>query len=315
MATVLDESGQDTRHACRLVQDTLRSRAAQTTTLARPAVLNATRKQLKSILKQAILQVLSGLGPQGSRIELTEGDAFWKALVPAWKHLMSHSSGKPQVQPEHLMTTAERIAQEHLGLSLIKLQFELSGLWKPLIKSLGKLCQKDRDQSGTKALMVAIHRLGDLLAHYRFREKAFQESYQRLMDDLRNIANRANTDRFTELAEKILSLVDSFLHQEIGVSLPQQTRNVMWDILLGPYLERQQQSVNPILFQPFLSPERLENEEEYLHVSTRTHILFTKHGPHVLVSGSQIFYTEAGKPDNRSKMTASLWIHPDTHNW
>jgi hypothetical protein len=315
VATVLAESGQDTRQACRMLQDTIRSRAAQTTALPGSAVLNATRKQLKSVLKQAILQGLSGLEPQGSRFELTEGDAFWKALVPAWKHLMSRSSGKPQVQPEQLMTTAVRIAQEHLGLSLIKLQFELSGLWKPLIKSLGKLCQKDRNQSGAKALMVAIHRLGDLLAHYRFREKAFQESYQRLMDDLRNIANRADTDRFTELAERLLRVVDCFFQQEMGVALPPQARNAMWDVLLEPYLERQQQSVNPILFQPFLPPERLENEEEYLHVSTRTHILFTQHGPHVLVSGSQVFYVEVGKPDNRSKMTASLWRQPDTHNW
>lgn len=89
---------------------------------------------------------------------------------------------------------------------------------------------------------------------------------------------------------------------------PQSAHDTIRAILWEPYLARRKRAVNPIVFQPFLLPERLSGEKEPLDVVSRTHILFTRNGPHVLVAGGQVFYAKAGKPDNRSKMTASFWL-------
>lgn len=302
VATVLPEAGHEARDAARLVQDTLRGAASQTR-LPGTVVLSATHGRLKSTLKQAVLQGLTGLGPQGARGDLGQADDFWKALVPAWEQRLAE---KPRAGD--LTAAARRLAEQHLGVSLDTLQAERPARWKPVAKSLEKGVQKARQGKDPFALCGAVQCLGDFLALCRFQETAFQERYRRFMQGLTNMLDPAETLTHQDLYDRLSRRTERFFQQALNASLPDKARDALHGLLQEPYLARQHRVSNPIVFQPFLLPERLSGEEEPLDVVSRTHILFTRNGPRVLVAGGQVFYAQAGKPDNRSKMTASFWL-------
>jgi hypothetical protein len=148
--------------------------------------------------------------------------------------------------------------------------------------------------------------LGQVLAAFQFRRLEGKKIFGRLMDCIKDAIDPIEVKTFRSLTQDLIKVITGFFEENFEKLLPKEEIEKLNSILLRPYIERQLSSVNPIVFQPYIEPDGLSGEGG-LHVSNRIHVLFTEKGTKAFVSGCQVFFLKDSKPDNRYKMTGSLW--------
>ena len=305
-----------TKEAVHLISHLVRRLAAEHTTIEGAQLHDALKAPLRDNLKSLALRAASRrLLGETERSYLN--DPFWKEVGRAWEDLLLPlaSENPRSVSPNDCLEALSRPLFKHFQLDLTSVQTAHPHLWSKLEKDIQKTVAGPVDiPSAAKALDRWCLLLGQILASVYFRQQGGSKAFGELLADAKNAVSSKEQITHTQLASRIMPIIDSFLRNHFGGSLPAKEKEHLQSILLAPYIEKQLFSVNPVILQYYTPHDSLLGESE-LHLSNRIHILFTRTGPRVFASGTQVFFLKDGKPENRYKMTGSLWVDsPERHD-
>jgi len=302
VANILEENGYDARDAGRLVRDTVSRISSTSTTLQGKVVLANAKNRLKPVLNELVLET----------IKETLKDLLWEDLLRAWG-LEIEKAGleKRPLEPRNLMALVHQAGSGHPLPPLQEVFEKDPSLATRLEKVVQRLTAAIRNGKMEKeALETGLRKTLDLLAGAVFRDSFFQERYRHTLRDLHAHISLKESTTLPELLAGITSALNIFVTGTLGRPMPKSRGSLLEEALQEPYRAFQLRAVNPLVLQPFRPPEALGGFNG-LHVSTRTHILFTRGSPSLFFSGAQLFYLKGGKPDNRTKMTGSFWVQSD----
>lgn len=296
-----------TKEAAQLVLSLISRLAAHHTSLEGAGIQKALKSHFKNKVKDLVFMAASGrLLPDGD-----EGEGpFWKEVERIWRHLLTPLSrgGSLPCSLDEFIEPLREPLKTHFNLDLKRVKSTYPDLWGRLKNDIQKTL--DRPYGSQKTATVIERwslRLSQMLAPILFQQRIGPRTFGKFMVDLKDTVTPKEPIIYRELVARVMALMESFFEKHFGVSLPASAKEQVSAILLAPYIRKQWRSVNPIVLQHYFPPDRLVGESG-LHVSNRIHILFTRDGPRVYLSGTQVFFLKDGKPDNRYKMTGSLWV-------
>lgn len=300
VATLLAGNRSAVREASKLIRETLLKLSSRITEVQSDNVIVHARDKLTSIVYNSIMNCLADL----------ENREIWEPLATHWIKLIKTGTEKGDHLSliDELLNIADELVLCPLGVSFDELKNENPSNMAPLEKGIERLLAKEKQKKlEKKSVDACLRQMGNLISRFKFNQPTFREKYKSLSTGIAQTLKPGETLRFKALMERVMKVIDNFFEAEFDRPMNKASVSAIQSLLLQPFFDHQLKNVNPIVIQPFSEPEALKGFDGF-HVSTRTHVLFTKQGTHVIVSGGQLFCLEAGKPDNRKKMTASFWI-------
>ena len=305
------EERYQTKDAAHLISSLIRSLAAENTSIKGERLHNALKAPLKNKMKDLTLRA-------ASRRLMSEGeeschvkDPFWQEVEEIWQNLLRGFSRENYntVSPDEFMRALRIPLRVYFNIDLAIAKSTCRHMWSRLEKDIQKTLLVPRERlKTTRALERCLMTLGQALASIRFEEQIGPKIFGHLMADLRTTVKPQEEVTYKQLITRVMHIVDSFFEKRFGISLPANERGRLLSVLLTPFVQEQLISVNPVVLQRYLLSDVLGGESG-LHITNRIHLLFTKNGPQVSISGTQVFFLKESKPDNRYKMTGSLWVN------
>lgn len=294
--------GYDTRDTFALLLKHLEPLAMHYTRLKAEDVLERTRPEIKSLLKEEVLRSLGrGLGMD------PPDDPFWQKIHRLCLNVFNAPT-ESAISVEDLFLALQPHVQDCFEIDLLSLRKSSAQLFKPVDSSIYKLFRKKTQKHHEQRLMALfLNQFGLALARTRFQMPEFLTAFQGLLEGFRTKINMYEAFSCHDMARELHEIIDSFFLNQFGKRFTEGGAAKLRSILLQPYLQKRFLSVNPVVFQPHAHPEPLLGERD-LCLMNRIHILFTRDGEKTRLAGTQVFYLKDGKADNRSKMTAAVWV-------
>ncbi|MDY6971733.1 MAG: hypothetical protein SV775_05330, partial [Thermodesulfobacteriota bacterium] len=312
VSVVLQEKGKyQTKDAAYLISRLIRNLAAENASIRGKRLHNILKAPLKNEIKDLALRAASRRLATDGEENCHAKDPFWQEVEEIWRNLLSDFSTKDchAISPDEFVRALIMPLSVYFDIDLAKAKSTCRHMWSRLEKDIQKILLVPPEAlKTTRALERCLMTLGQTLASIRFQEQVGPKIFGHLMADLKNVVSPQEQVTYRQLISRVMHIVDSFFEKRFGISLPAKVRGRLLSILLTPFIQEQLISVNPIVLQHYLPSDVLEGESG-LHITNRIHVLFTRDGPQVSIAGTQVFFLKELKPDNRYKMTASLWVN------
>ena len=313
--SVVEQKGEGykTRDAANLISDLVNTLASKYTPLEASRILESVKTPLKAKIKELILLSLSRrLSDAAGKNKGAKGaeDPFWNEVETLWEALLSASSedSSGTISPDVFFETLRRPLRILFDIDLDSEKSANNSLWSKLEKETTKALSKAGNPHKRKhALAQLLLSLGHILATIQFQRQGGGKIFGALMDRIKSVAKSKEKMSYSKLAQRVMDVIEKFFEKDLGTPMPEGERRQILSILLEPFIIKQRRSVNPIILQRYVIPPSLHGESA-LHIMNRVHILFTKTGTRAFISGAQAFFLKDSMPDNRYKMTGSLWV-------
>ena len=311
--SVVEQKGEGykTRDAANLISDLVNTLASKYTSLEASRILESVKTPLKAKIKELVLLSLSRRLSYADKENKSAGDPFWNEVETSWEALLFASSrdGPETISPDDFFKTLKKPLRIAFNIDLAAEKSASNSLWRKLEKETTKALGKaGNPQKRKNALAQLLLSLGQVLATIQFQRQGGGKIYGALMDHIKSVVKPKEKMTYAKLARRVMDVIERFFEKDLGTPLPEGERRQVLSILLEPFIIKQRRSVNPVILQPYVIPESLYGESG-LHIMNRVHILFTKTGTRAFISGAQAFFLKDSRPDNRYKMTGSLWIN------
>ncbi len=305
-----NRKGYKTKEAACLIYEIINTLASGYTTLEASEILVSVKNILKARIKELVLLSLSRRLSDTDKENWDVGDAFWSEVKKTWEDLLFQPSenGLEAISSDDFIKSIEQPLHHEFNIDLNAEKSANKIVWGKLEKAILKALDKTGDPiKSRKSLDQMFFTLGHILADIQYQREGGGKILGVLMGRIKAVVNPNERITYAYLTSKVMGVIDRFFEKDLGTPLPPRERKQLLSILLEPYIVSQTKSINPVILQPYVTPDVLYDESG-LHITNRIHTLFTKNGTRVFISGAQIFFLKDAKPDNRYKMTGSLWV-------
>lgn len=309
---VLKKSGNsyNTTSAKRLVSSLVRSIAADRTMLYGTELHSFLKVPLKDFIRNMLVMALSRRVSGNGTNDDYSADPFWGEVTERWGNVLKRSSSTEVSVDSFIEVLSDPLAL-HFDIDLAELENCCPQFRKRLAGDLRTITGRRKNVPNYgKALDRLRTTVANGIASLQFQRGIGPEDFGAFLSDLKDVVKPRERITHTNLVGRVMMIVERFFVRHCGSAIPMNQKQRLSSLLLAPYIRKQIHSVNPVVVQEYHPPDVLTGEAG-VHLMTRTHILFTRAGPQVFVSGAQVFTLKDGKQDNRCKMTGSLWSEPE----